>query len=359
MAQVYGTTGSLSKVLYELKKENITFLNSLDDIISFGNDFENRLFQIKEETRKAVLLERAALRQKLTDLSAEYDTKIKERENILTKEKKEVESLLNHNSINTRNVLLIPYYVYKRFGLQKRKNKLSTNLEKEIKRPFKKLESNISSMKQKLGYIEEYGDKIIEDRAESKSKLLQTAKFIIGENKIALLGAIGEQKALNELKKLPDPFVIINDFQYEFRQWLHNKKSDDWIRSIQADHIVIGPSGVFVIETKNWSSNSIQNIDLYSPVEQIKRTNYVMFLLLNRAVEHNLLSSFGHHWGSRKISVNSIILMVNKKPNQQFQYVTILSLDNLCQYITHSRQVLIDNEVQELANYLLQIHRHY
>lgn len=198
-----------------------------------------------------------------------------------------------------------------------------------------------------------HADKIIEDRTESESKLLHTAKFIIEENNTVLLGAIGEQEALNELRKLPDSFHIINDFQYEFSRWLHNRKSDDWIRSIQVDHVVIGPSGVFIIETKNWSNKSIQNIDLYSPVEQIKRTNYAIFRLLNRAVEHNLLPLLGHHWGSRKISVNSIILMTNKKPNLEFQYVKILPLNNLCQYITRFRPIYADDEVQQLVDYLL------
>ncbi|MFH1383123.1 MAG: nuclease-related domain-containing protein [Chloroflexota bacterium] len=304
MAQVYGIIGSLSQVLYELKRNNITFLNSLDDIFSFENDFENHLVKIGEETSKKVLAQREELRQKIADLHTEYDSAI------------------------SHNIFLTLFSVYRRYSLRK--------------------------MKQKLDYMEKYIDTIIEDRTKSESQLFRMAKLIIEANKTTLIGATGEQKALNELKKLPDSFHIINDFKYEFSRWLHIRSSDEWIRSIQADHIVIGPTGVFVIETKNWNSNSIQNIDLYSPVEQIKRTNYALFRLLNRSVEHNLLSSFSHHWGSRKISVNSIILMVNKKPNQEFQYVKILSLNNLCGYITFSKPILTSREAQEIADFLLQ-----
>lgn len=357
MAHVYGIIGSLSQLLYELKTENVTFLTSLDEIIAFRNDFKNRLFQVKDKMRKTVLLEIEALNKKIANLSAEYDLKIKERGSVLTKEKKEIGFLINHYSTPTGEIFRKLYYVYKRHRLLQREAQLSIDFEEENRRPFKKLESNISSMKQKLGYMEEHVTKIIEDRTESESKILYTARFIIEKNETALIGAIGEQEALNELKRLPESFHIINDFQYKFRQWLHNKKSDDWIRSIQVDHIVIGPPGVFIIETKNWSSKSIQNIDLYSPVEQIKRTNYAMFLLLNRAVEHNLLSSLGHHWGSRKISVNSIILMTNKAPNLEFQYVKILSLNNLCQYITHFRPIFTDNEAQQLTDFLS--HRYF
>jgi hypothetical protein len=191
-------------------------------------------------------------------------------------------------------------------------------------------------------------------RSRIKSSDLNTAKSLIEENITALLGAIGEEKTIKELSTLPDSFMVINDFQYRFDRPLHNKMTDDWISSIQVDHIVIGPPGVFVIETKNWSPNSIQSTELYSPVQQIRRNNYALFILLNHSVSNNLLPCFNDNWGSRKISVNNIVVFVNTRPNQEFEYVKLLSLTNLCPYLTHRNPVLTENQTAQIAELLLQ-----
>lgn len=353
MAQVYRTIGSLSRVLNELRGGNVTFLNSLDDIISFDRDFDNRLHQIKEQTVKVVLDEKDALKQKLADMSAEYDTKIIERQAILTKERVELEALQNQDCPNTRNILFRLYNTYERFRRQKKLNKLSTNLESETKRPFNRLEDTVSSTRHELQYMEENIDKVVGNRVQLKANSLQTARAILQQNKAELLGAIGEHRAVTELKKLPDSFSVINDFRYQFGRPLHRRETDEWIRSIQVDHIVVGPSGVFIIETKNWGSSSIQSIDLYSPVEQVKRTSYAVFLLLNQAVSQNRLPAVNHHWGLRKISVNNIVLMINRTPNQEFQYVKILSLGNLCSHITRHEPKLTGEDVRQITEFLL------
>ena len=53
-------------------------------------------------------------------------------------------------------------------------------------------------------------------------------------------GAEGEEKIARQLSFLPAPYTVFNDFQF----------SDS---SPSYDHIVVGPAGLFVIETKNWS----------------------------------------------------------------------------------------------------------
>jgi hypothetical protein len=352
MAKLYRASGSLSNLLSEFKKEKITFFNSLSDVISFRDEFQQRLSKIKGETTRAVLLEKEELGHKNSELSAEYSKKIKEQEALLIKEKAEIESSLS--CLKEPNIFLKPFYIYKQYKLKKRLETLSINLEAESKRAFKNLNNTLLSVQQELHYMEQSVDKIIEERARIKSRDLYTAKSLIEENTTTLLGAIGEEKTIKELSTLPDSFFVINDFQYEFDRPLHNKSSNDWIRSIQVDHIVIGPSGVFVIETKNWSRNSIQSTELYSPVQQIRRINYALFFLLNHSVTNNLLPSFNDNWGSRKISVNSIVLLVNTRPNQEFQYVKLLSLNNLRPYLTYLKPVLTENETEQITEFLLQ-----
>ena len=50
-------------------------------------------------------------------------------------------------------------------------------------------------------------------------------------------GAVGEVVVAGILEGLPDPYIVINDYTKRFGN---------------IDHIVVGPTGVFVIDTKNW-----------------------------------------------------------------------------------------------------------
>ena len=50
-------------------------------------------------------------------------------------------------------------------------------------------------------------------------------------------GAAGEKSVAHTLSKLPDEFRVVNDVPTP---------------TGNLDHVVIGPTGVFVIETKNW-----------------------------------------------------------------------------------------------------------
>jgi hypothetical protein len=50
-------------------------------------------------------------------------------------------------------------------------------------------------------------------------------------------GAVGEKSVAHTLSKLPDEFRVVNDLPTP---------------TGNLDHVVIGPTGVFVVETKNW-----------------------------------------------------------------------------------------------------------
>lgn len=55
-------------------------------------------------------------------------------------------------------------------------------------------------------------------------------------------GRRGEQKVFSILKKLPDEYYLLNDIVLQRNGY-----------SVQIDHVVISPYGIFVIETKNYT----------------------------------------------------------------------------------------------------------
>ncbi|MFU8891772.1 MAG: NERD domain-containing protein [Anaerosomatales bacterium] len=66
-----------------------------------------------------------------------------------------------------------------------------------------------------------------------------------------LQGAEGEHLTGMELNKLPEGYVVFHDF--------HPAGKDGKLAKWNWDHIVIGPTGVFIVETKNYSASRVQS----------------------------------------------------------------------------------------------------
>lgn len=142
---------------------------------------------------------------------------------------------------------------------------------------------------------------------------------------------------------------MINDFSLNFNPPVFNKRENDRIFSIQIDHLLICQSGVFALETKNWSDQSIQNPDLRSPVEQIKRSRFGLFVFLNSDKTQGL---HWNHWGRKKISIRNLIVMTNKSPKSDFQYVKVLPLHELNSYIANCDPIFDETEAESIFNAL-------
>jgi hypothetical protein len=111
---------------------------------------------------------------------------------------------------------------------------------------------------------------------------------------------------------ISDEYFLINDFSISFPTPIYNRQENDYIKSIQIDHILVTPSGIFLIETKNWSEKSLNNLSLRSPVQQIRRTSFVLFKILTEEVANYRLNLSQHHWGSRKIPIRNLIVLTLK-----------------------------------------------
>jgi hypothetical protein len=111
----------------------------------------------------------------------------------------------------------------------------------------------------------------------------------------------------------------------------------------------VGPTGVYVIETKYWSKKSIQNIDLFSPIKQLKRSGFALFVLLNKCIARNR-NSFSTHWGPEKLSISNILLMMNATTNEQFQFVKVLTEANFINYITKRSVILTEDKIKYIVD---------
>jgi hypothetical protein len=94
-------------------------------------------------------------------------------------------------------------------------------------------------------------------------------------------GAHGEQRVAHFLGQLPDEYCVLHDVRLRAAGFL--RFAGKPAQTAQVDHLVVGPTGVFVVETKNWSQESAANGDYFDPYEQVARAGLLCHILLKDA----------------------------------------------------------------------------
>ena len=182
-------------------------------------------------------------------------------------------------------------------------------------------------------------------RSEKEIKQLSQIKEVVTNLNPLIAGAIGENLVVNEIKKLSDDYILINNFSLALDTPLYYKKEKRKIRSIQIDHLLISKAGIFILETKNWGKRTIRSSNFGSPVAQINKSSYALNVLLSKR-NINLKK---HAWGANKeIPIRNILVMINKKPNGQFKHVKIKTLKELNAYIEYFDPIFNDNELNKI-----------
>lgn len=351
MAKVYKQVGSLTQLIDELEREGMGAFRTMDDIRSFRKNCESSSDRIREECREILRQEVVDLELKCRQLSLKLDQKIREKETLLQNELEDLKGILAGNA--KRNMLMRLFFFFRKKRLTKRKKILENSFENEVKRAFRKGFAKIDSLRAEIEDRKNNSEKWVERYSASDIEKQKRNLAVFRKHKYLFYGAEGEEKVSWELSRLPDTYTVINDYRLEFSRPIYDRNNDDRIHSIQIDHVVIGPTGLYLVETKNWSRDSVENTELFSPIKQLKRNNFAMFVLLNQAVERGEIDNFSNHWGEKKISPRNILCLINHRPNQEFQYVRTLSENQVTQYVRNQRQTFSQIEVNSLTENLL------
>lgn len=347
MCVIHNSIGALNQVESHLVKNNINEFNSISELINFDKEYHFNEQQIISKYTLSIQKEKVELKEDIDRLIEEisskkfhYNEKLKHKledlnqklDNLFLPEAKFITIFkdLYLNLVIWLKIWFIPIVVYFKIIISTYKQSKSLS-EKNVR----------------YGFVSNNFNEAVNQSSSIELQTLSRKRNIIKQINNSIYGAIGEQKAANILEKLSDDYILINDFTCSFQPAISNSKEKDFLKSVQIDHILISPSGVFLIETKNWSEHSMKNIDLRSPVEQIKRANFALFTILSNCKLKK------HHWGERKISLRNIIVFINNKPIEEFKYVKILSLNELLKYITYFPPCFSKDEVEYIANFLL------
>jgi hypothetical protein len=348
--------GSLATLKSRLEENYIRDFKSLKEVIEFQSSFVSIKQQLISQHEELIEKERIELVEELILLDSNIESQKQLSEQILKDEiewiKKQLKELLIRESTNVFQKLIRGF---KQWNYKKQIKLKESYFDQKVEQSISNLVDNYQIKNNRYQFIELQFSEAVKQSSRKAISELERKKSVIDNLNSFIYGALGEQKVVKKIETLSDDYFLINDFAISFSPAIYNSQNDDYIKTIQIDHILVGPSGIFIIETKNWSEKSIENLTLHSPVQQIKRTNFVLFKLLNNDISNQYLSLEKHHWGDKKISIKNLIVLINKRPVEEFQYVKILTLNELLGYINYFKPVFSTTETQRIVQFLLRI----
>lgn len=157
-------------------------------------------------------------------------------------------------------------------------------------------------------------------------------------------GAIGELLVLKTLSQLDDGYHILCGLNIELSNyvWYNGRKN---LGSAQMDFVVASRNGLYLIEVKNWSNETVESHSGLSPYEQIDRAGKVLWIELKKR-----WSFFGKS-GPR---VTKVLLPVwgNMNYNPRYKHVFVSSLGRINYFIQNGKDQLSEKAVNKVVRIL-------
>ena len=349
MCRVYYKNAPFDNVIDHLNRNRIHKFQSLNEILEYHKNYSIIVNELFADHKILIEKEQANLCNEIPAIQSSIETlKTETRIQI----ELQIETLQQKRNFLSKEIYPILFRPYKHLKLAILKYKIHQILkykDKNINKSVVEKNKTLKAKQTRLGFITDNISEAVKLSCKLELNEMVHCKNIINEAMPMIQGAIGELKVIHELDKLDDSYILFNDYKCSFHPPIYYREENDHIMSIQADHIIISQSGIFLIETKNWSIESMNNPHLRSPIKQIRRTSYALFCLLNNNRTWRWLS---HEWGNVKVPVRNIIVFINNKPQEEFQYVKTLNLKELNHYLTGFNPVFTIEQTNSIASYL-------
>jgi hypothetical protein len=117
------------------------------------------------------------------------------------------------------------------------------------------------------------------------------------------------------------------------------KAKNENIVTSQIDHVVVGPSGLFLIETKNWKPEDIEN-KIEELNYQISRSGLALWYHLSK-----------YRWTDQEPKIRKILVSIQgyKSKPELDNFIHPLSPNQLCGYITTRGTFLSEHTINNLV----------
>ena len=169
--------------------------------------------------------------------------------------------------------------------------------------------------------------------------VVDSQRFIEG-NKTFYIGAHGEELVIAMLSGLSEEYHILNDINLHFQPAIFWKEKKDPIKTSQIDHIVVGPTGVFFIETKNWKPSDI-GVKSDELAFQVRRSNYALWRYL-----------VDYYQKDEMPKIRNIVVSIYGSDGIQKidPYIDVISPEQLPGYITRRERTISPNAIEKLVS---------
>lgn len=356
MPRIFNPIGSLTALKSELAAHRIHDFNSVKEVMDFQKNYPMLRMQVISEHEMRIELEKKELNAVVPQLEVEVANQKREAEERLTTEIEKIIAQINElNTKGSANFFKKIRINYKKWNCSRKLKNKTNNFETEVVKSIQKIVEQHQLKYHRLKYITSQFKAAVEESAHTVLAEMDRKKSVIDKLNSIIYGAVGEQKVVRTLEVLSNDYFLINDFAVSFYPAIYNRQDRDYVKSIQIDHILVAPSGIFLIETKNWSNDSLENLNLFSPIQQIKRTSFVLFNLLNNKISGVNFRLDSHHWGSKKVSIKNLLVFINNKPLGEFEFVKVLTLNELLGYINYFKPIFSNEETKRIADFLLSV----
>jgi len=347
LARIIGDLGSEKALIRELNSFGIYSLRNLIDVENHIKNSASDLQALKETEREKIHDEIEVFKSKHRELVLEKSIQQAERTRQLTNERNYLDDRVKMLSVPSSNFFVRIFRMFLCWFANRRLRSIEANFDREVNKPLVSLNTKISDLETQIANAQANFDDELLRRIEPSILKKESIDKALERSGKWLVGARGEREVVQSLANLPDSFVVINDVVLHFKPPL---RTESGLRfQCQADHVVVGPNGVFNIETKYWSERSVQNLDLRSPVEQIKIAGKGLWRELNGAIRGRQIKLNKHHWGDTNINVRNLLVMVGAMPDADFQMVKLLPIERLRGYIEYFDPIFEVDEVESIV----------
>lgn len=323
MAKIHGISGSTQYLLNGTKAINGKKLASLDDVAHFHSNYE----VILAETEITVQRQLDEIILGLNNDEERLNNQIREG---IAYRTTEVDG--NINEINTR--INTSRNVFKILGYKVQYWVAVSLRSRRIHSPFSHVVREVQNVQSRKTGLISNKQYVIQNECK---KVIDNQKFIT-ENISFLIGAQGEELVIQALSQLSDDFHVLNDINLHFRRAIHWRERNEYIKTCQIDHLVVGPTGIFLVETKNWK---ISDIELKSDklIWQVRRSSLALWYYLK-----------DYYWKGGNPKIRTVIVSMHGSFSDQRldKYIDVIAPYQLCRYITSRKNILSEEAVKKI-----------
>jgi hypothetical protein len=279
MATVIGISGAWKDVLQQLQRIHIT--------VSHPDEISKKLLILKQECAVRFKKNQIQRDEQLVKLLVERDNQLKQVETDILK-------------LEQAQVGIFGSIVkwFKQWFLQARKR------------------SVVNSYRSQQVQIER---RTLEDEfITSRYRTISQIKNVL--NSTVFTGSRAELAIIAILSELPPTYYVLNDVRLRAKH--HLKFNHKVVQSAQIDHLVVAPTGVFVVEVKNWSQHFANSGKFFDPYEQVGRANYLCHCLLKEDL-------------GIQMTVRSILAYRGHvpPPPKDSKYIKVLPIEEVTSYV--------------------------